>query len=212
MNWVKSKDTTGKIEPSQQFLLEEKLTFPKKTSGVIFYHDIPKESIVTLSKTPMSYVIPGKYTFDVNHVKTVLIKGIYDKCQITTTFAFSMSGGFLPIQAIYEGKTTRYLLKCVFPENFDIQFLKIIGTISENHWSNTEKTISFLKKAVFPLFKNVCQIKYYPNEQVSIVIMDTFKGQDNEEVAKRCCENNCVLIIVRHNLTNEIPTTGYYLK
>ena len=53
MNWVKSKDTTGKIEPSQQFLLEEKLTFQKKISGVSFYHDIPKESIVTLSKTPV---------------------------------------------------------------------------------------------------------------------------------------------------------------
>ena len=27
MNWVKRKGTTGKIEPSQQFLLLEKLTF-----------------------------------------------------------------------------------------------------------------------------------------------------------------------------------------
>ena len=130
MNWVKSKDTTGKIEPSQQFLLEEKLTFQKKISAVSFYHDIPKESIVTLSKTPLSYVIPGKYTFDVNRVKTVLIKGIDDKCQITATFAFSMFGGFLPIQAIYEGKTTRYLLKCVFRH-----------TISENHWNNFCKSL-----------------------------------------------------------------------
>ena len=32
--------------------------------------------------------------------------------------------------------------------------------------------------------------------------MDTFKGQDNEEVAKLCRENNCVLTIVPHDLTN----------
>ena len=38
---------------------------------------------------------------------------------------------------------------------------------------------------------------------MSLAIMDTFKGQDNEEVAKLCCENNCVLIIVPHNLTNK---------
>ena len=38
---------------------------------------------------------------------------------------------------------------------------------------------------------------------MSLVIMDTFKGQDNEEVAKLCRENNCVLIIVSHNLTNK---------
>ena len=33
--------------------------------------------------------------------------------------------------------------------------------------------------------------------------MDTFKGQDNEEVAKLCRENNCFLINVPHNLTNK---------
>ena len=33
--------------------------------------------------------------------------------------------------------------------------------------------------------------------------MDTFKRQDNEEVAKVCRENNCFLIIVPHNLTNK---------
>ena len=38
---------------------------------------------------------------------------------------------------------------------------------------------------------------------MSLVIMDTFKGQDNEEVAKLRRENNCVLIIVPHNLTSK---------
>ena len=33
--------------------------------------------------------------------------------------------------------------------------------------------------------------------------MDTFKGQDNYEVAKLCHKNNCALIIVPHNLTNK---------
>ena len=115
-----------------------------------------------------------------------------------------MSGEFLPIQVIYEGKTTRCLSKCAFPENFDIKF-------SDNHWSNTEKTISFLKKVVFPHFKIVHQTKGFPNEQMSLVTIDTFKGQDNEEVAKLCRENNCVLIIVPHNLTNKFlpPNTTF---
>ena len=33
--------------------------------------------------------------------------------------------------------------------------------------------------------------------------MDTFKGQDNEELAKLCRENNCVLIMIPHNLANK---------
>ena len=38
---------------------------------------------------------------------------------------------------------------------------------------------------------------------MSLVIMDTFKRQDNEEVTKLCRENNCFVIIVSHNLTNK---------
>ena len=74
MNWVKIKGTTGKIEPFQQLLLEEKLTFRKKISGAIFYHDIPKELIVNLNQTPLSYVSPGKYIFDVKVLKPFLLK------------------------------------------------------------------------------------------------------------------------------------------
>ena len=89
MNWTMRKGTTGKIDPSKQFPLEEKLTFQKKISGVIFEHDIPKELIINLDQTPLSYVIPGKYTFDVKGVKTVPIKGIDDKQQMTATFTIS---------------------------------------------------------------------------------------------------------------------------
>ena len=33
--------------------------------------------------------------------------------------------------------------------------------------------------------------------------MDTFNGQDNEEIISLCWENNCELVIVPHNLTNK---------
>ena len=65
--------------------------------------------IVNLDQTPLSYVSPGKDTFDVKSVKTVPIKGTDNKRHITATFAFSMPREFLPIQVVYEGKTTRYI-------------------------------------------------------------------------------------------------------
>jgi len=42
--------------------------------------------------------------------KRVEVFGIDDKRQITATFAASLSGNFLPIQLIYEGKTSSQLL------------------------------------------------------------------------------------------------------
>ena len=189
MNWVKRKGTTGKYEWPQQFLLEEKLTFLKKISGAIFYHDVPKE---------LFYLSPGKQTFDVKDVKTVPIKGIDHKRLITATFSISMSGEILPIQVIYESKTIRCLSKYAFSKNLDVTFF-------ENHRSNTENAIIFLKY-VFSQFNNARQTKGYPNEQMSLVILDTFKGQDNEEVAKLCRENHSVLISVPPNLTNKLQT------
>ena len=205
MNWAKRNGTTGKIEASKQFLLEEKLTFQKKISDVIFEHDILKELIINLDQTPLSYVSPGKYTFDVKGVETVPIKGIDDKRQITATFAISMSGEFLPIQVIYEGKSKRCLPKYTFPASFDVTF-------SENHWSNTKKSLNFFNKIVFPHFKNVRKAKAYPDEQMSLIIMDTFKGQSNDEVAKLCRKNNCALIIVPHNLTNKFQQLDITVK
>ena len=41
------------------------------------------------------------------------IKGLTDKCNITLTFVISLSGEFLPLQIIYQGKT-----KASLPRNF----------------------------------------------------------------------------------------------
>ena len=90
MSWVKRKGTTGKIEPFQQFFLEEKLTFQKKISGAIFYHGTPKELIVNLDQTTLSYVSPGKYNFDIKGVNIAPIKGINNKHPITATFPVSV--------------------------------------------------------------------------------------------------------------------------
>ena len=39
--------------------------------------------------------------------KRVVVAGIDDKRQITATFAASLSGHFLPVQLVYEGKMTK---------------------------------------------------------------------------------------------------------
>ena len=129
MNWVKRKGTTGKVEPSVQLLAEEKFTFQKSISTVVYDHDIPADLIINLDQTPLSYVSPRKYTFNFKGAKNVPIKGVDDKRQITATFAVSATGEFLPMQLIYAGKTKRCLPKIEFPRSFNV-------TYTENHWSN----------------------------------------------------------------------------
>ena len=40
IEWSKRKGATSKIEPSKQFLIEEKLTFQKRISSIIQEHDM----------------------------------------------------------------------------------------------------------------------------------------------------------------------------
>ena len=152
--------------------------------------------ILNLDQTSLSYVSPGKYLFNPKGAKTVPIKDVDDKRQITETFPISMTGSFLPIQLISEGKTRRCLPNYDFPKGFNV-------TYSPDYWSNTEKSTELFQKVIFPYLKNVKLSKKYPKEQMPLIIMDTFKGQDNDIVLNICKKHFCLVVIVLHNLTNK---------
>ena len=196
MEWVKRKGTTGKVEPSEKFLQEEKFSYQGEISIIILNHDIPLDLVLNLDQTSLSYVSPGKYTFCLKGTTTVPIKGVDDKRQITATFTVSASGVFLPIQLIYQGKTKRCLPKFKIPKEFHVTYTK-------NNWSNFEKCVELFKKVIFPYLQAKKKELGYPEEQYSLIIMDTFKGQDNEAMKSLCNKNNCELVIVPHNLTNK---------
>ena len=142
--------------------------------------------MLNLDQIPLSYVSPGKYTFDLKDSKTVPIKCVDDKRQITATFTVTASGSFLPIQLIYSGKTNCSLPKFDFPKCFDVTF-------TPNHRSIYEKCVSLFKKIIFPYLKSKKEELGYPKE----IVIDTFKDQDNADIKKLCLKNDCGLVIVR---------------
>ena len=121
-------------------------TFQRTIFTAILEHNIPAPLVVNLNQTPLYYVSPGKYTFSFKDAKYVPVKGVDDKRQITATFAGPLIGKFLPIQLIYKGKTKRSLPKFKFPITLSLSY-------TENHWSNTEKSIKFFEQIIFPYLK-----------------------------------------------------------
>ena len=111
--------------------------------------------MLNLDQTPFSYVSPEKYTFGLKGSKTVPIKGVDDKRQITVTFAVTASGSFLQIQLIYSGKTKRSIPKYDFPSCFDVTF-------TSNHWSNYEKCVRLFEKVTFPYLNAEKEELVYP--------------------------------------------------
>ena len=99
------------------------------------------------------------------------------------------------MQLIYAGKTERCLPKFEFPKNFD-------ETFNEKHSSNTEISVQSFNKIIFLYIEKVKKEKNLHNEQMSLISMDTFVGQDNDTSFKLWQKNNCVIVIVPPNLTN----------
>ena len=152
LTWSKHKGTTGKLNPPPpQFLDEENFTFQRNISTLISEHDIPPSLIINIDQTPLSYVNTGKYTFSFKGAKNIPIKSVDDKRQITATFAVSCTGEFLPIQLIYAGKTEQSRPKYSFSPSFSVTF-------TENHWSNTDKSVEFFKEIIFPYLKDTKQV------------------------------------------------------
>ena len=85
-----------------------------------------------------------------------------------------MTGDFLPMQLIYEGKTPRCLPKDVeFPKEFDVTF-------TLNHWSNEKKSKRLLDNVIFPYLKKKEHDLGLPGDQKSLLIYDVFTGQTTE--------------------------------
>ena len=142
MDWVKRKGMTGKVEPCPKFLEEGKFTLQRAISKFVSDHEILLELVLNLDQTPLPYVSPGKCTFDLKSSKTVSVKDVDDKRQITATFTVTASGSFLPIQLIQSGKTKCNIPKYDFPSCFDVTFtsnycpiMNMCQIVRENHLS-----------------------------------------------------------------------------
>lgn len=128
MNFVKRKGTTkGKLtvadfeEKKQQFLLDVK--------AVVELEEIPGALVINWDQTGLNYVPVSNWTMAREGSKRIEITGLNDKRQITAVFGGSLSGDFLPVQLVYQGKTQKCLPTVSFPDSWDV-------TMTPNHWSN----------------------------------------------------------------------------
>ena len=71
-----------------------------------------------------------------------------------------------------------------------------------------------LRKLSFPILKRRKKIliQSYPKQKDSLIVMDTFKGQDNAEIKELSSKNECELVIVPYNLTSKFQPLDITIK
>ena len=118
MNFVKRKATTKKTKFSVSNFDELKSQFLMDIMASVTMEEIPSDMV--LFQTAIKYIPLSDWTMAQKGSKRVEVFRIDDKRQITAMFAASLSGNFLPIQLVYEGKTSMCHPAVDFPGGWHI--------------------------------------------------------------------------------------------
>ena len=120
-------------------------------------------------------------------------KCVADHRQITGTYSITLSGSFLPINLIYQGKTSRYHPTFNFPGGFNV-------THSPNYWSNEEKAIELSKTVLVPYIKETGKTFGLRFDKEWLLISDVFKGQWTDRVKEIVEESNGKMVPIPANM------------
>ena len=149
MGFVQRQGSTQtKAKLSDQQISRMKQTYLTQVSGMVKAHKIPPELVINWDQAGVKLIPSQSWTMEEQGSTRVEIAGINDKRQITLTLAGSMSGELLPLQLLYQGKTTCCHPQYSYPTEFDVWH-------TPNHWANEETTLRFITNIVLPYVKAV---------------------------------------------------------
>ena len=195
-NFSRRAGTTTRPPVPRGMYKECKLSFLTDIDKCINKHNIPPELVLNADQTPSSYVSVGRMTMAEKNSKSVPIKGLTDKRNITLTFVISLAGEFLPMQVIYQGKTKASLPRnFVFPKEFCL-------TQNPKHYSNEEETLKLIDSIISPYLVQTRQQWKLPPTQKAILIWDVFRGQTTERVLSKLASLNIEIVSVPANMTH----------
>ena len=176
MSFRRHAATRGKVEVPDAVKEEVGLPFYYDIVQKVTRYNIPPSLTMNLDQTPSKFVPGSKFAQAKIGSTTVPIAGSTEKKVIILTFVIALNGTFLPIQAIYKGKTTRCLPGVKFLESFCLSF-------NEKHWDNEKESLNIIEDIIVPYVTKDREKLSSPN-QPALLIMDVFKGQMTNPVLK----------------------------
>ena len=176
---------------------ELKGNFLGDMKNVMLMDEIPPELIINFDQTGINYVPVSSWTMEEAGKKRVEIIGKDDKRQITAVFGAFLSGDFLPVQLVYQGKSTKCLPSFEFPPEWDINF-------SENHWSNERTMLCYFEKVIFPYLSKKRDELNLSSDYPALLTFDHFKGQCTHDLLQLLDSNNIDVVIIPANCTDRL--------
>ena len=196
MGLVKRKGNTKAKVDVEQFD-EMKRLFHQDIRIAVVMDEVPPELIINWDQTGLSYVPVSQWTMEEEGAKRVEIDGKDNKRQITAVFGCSLTGDFLPLQLIYQGKTTKCLPQVQFPLDWSIVY-------TVNHWSNEETMEVYITKVIMPYLSETKRKLKIPVDHPALLLFDNFKGQCTEKLLKLLDSKNINVVLIPPNCTDRL--------
>ena len=196
MDFVKRRATTKHVTRCENFdTLKEQYLFD--VQAVAEMESIPDSLIINWDQTGINYVPVSEWSMAKEGSKRVEVTGFKDKRQITAVFAGAMSGDFLPVQLVYQGKTSRCLPTVDFPCDWHLTF-------SANHWCNESTMVDYVNMIILPYVNNKRKELSLDQTYPALVIFDEFNGQTTDTIFDLLATNNIYYVIVPPNCTDKL--------
>ena len=196
MGFVKRR-VNSKAKVTVEHFDELKKLFLLEFNSVVEMDEVPPQLVINWDQTGINYIPISSWTMEEEGSKRVEVASKDDKRQLTALFACSLSGDFLPIQLVYQGKTVRCLPKYQFPSDWDLAF-------TPNHWCNESTMRQYIGKIILPYLCQKRKELKLPPEQPAVMIFDNFKGQCTKEFLKFLDSNNIDVILIPPNCTDRL--------
>ena len=130
-------------------------------------------------KPPSSYVSVSKMTMAKCGEKSVPIKRLTDKRNITLTFAVTFTGDFFAhADHLWRQNRLQSAERHCLPKRVPCH------TQNEKHWSNETKTVNFIKQVINPYVIDKRKELGLPADQKALLTWDVFRGQTTDHVAQ----------------------------
>lgn len=180
---------------------QKKDTYISIGARLIYEFSVPDELIINVDETNVLFVARAKYTFAVEGAKKVRSIGVgEDKAQITATLGVTASGGVLPVQMIFGGKT----IACHPGRGKTPTPVGFYFDHTESHWQTPASYMRYIENVIVPYKNNVIASMGLPSNQVTILKHDLHYSHKDQDVLALLVLSNIKPLYVPPACTDEL--------
>ena len=166
--------------------------------------------VINMDQTGAHLVPADTYTYEVKGAKDVKVIGADDKRQITACIASSLHGDLLPLQLIFQGKTTA----CHPDRTPAATAARVHITHSENHWSSQETMQQYVREVIVPYSEQRIAEHNLPADSHICLVLDVWSVHKSEEFRMflRTHFPRIHLVYVPPNCTSQLQVADVILQ